>query len=150
MFEQIFPDLYRIEIPLPNNPLKALNAYLIKDQERSLIIDTGMNRKECLHPMRSCLEKLEVDLNRTDFFITHLHADHLGLVESLITEKTLIYFSKKEASVFNSIVSRIKKRQQEFFTLLLSHGFPEEELREEGWDAATRAVLVSRPSALHR
>ena len=130
MFEQIFSDLYRIEIPLPNNPLKAVNAYLIKGQSRYLIIDTGMNRKECLHPMRSCLEKLKVDLNRTDFFITHLHADHLGLVESLITETTLVYFGKTEASVFNSIVNRIEKRQQEFFALLLSHGFPEDELKK--------------------
>ena len=57
MFEKIFPDLYRIEIPLPKNPLKALNAYLIKGHDRSLIVDTGMNREECLHPMRASLEK---------------------------------------------------------------------------------------------
>jgi len=28
--EEILPDLYRIEIPLPRNPLKVLNSYLIK------------------------------------------------------------------------------------------------------------------------
>ena len=31
MIECILPNIYRIEIPLPKNPLKALNSYLIKD-----------------------------------------------------------------------------------------------------------------------
>ena len=130
MIEQIFPDLYRLEIPLPRSPLKALNAYLIKGGERSLLIDTGMNRPECLDPMHDCLEKLSVDLNRTDFFITHLHADHLGLVESLATDTTRVYFSITEASIFNAIVKGIQKRQQDFLRLLHSHGFPEDELKE--------------------
>ena len=30
MIEKIFDDLYRLEIPLPRSPLKALNSYLIK------------------------------------------------------------------------------------------------------------------------
>jgi len=46
MIEQILPDLYRMEIPLPVNPLKALNSYVIKTANRFLIIDTGMNREE--------------------------------------------------------------------------------------------------------
>lgn len=130
MIEQIFPDLYRLEIPLPKSPLKATNAYLIKDAKRSLLIDTGMNRKECRIPMHACLEKLGVDLNRTDFFITHLHADHLGLVESLATGSSTVYFSKTEASIFNAIVRNIQNRQQAFLALLHSHGFPEDELKE--------------------
>ena len=129
MFEKIFPDLYRIEIPLPKNPLKALNAYLIKGRERSLFVDTGMNREECLTPMRASLEKLNVDLDRTDFFITHLHADHLGLVENLVTEETTVYFSSKEAAIFNSIMEHIEKRKQDFSALLRSNGFPEDELK---------------------
>jgi len=129
MVEQILPDLYRIEIPLPGNPLKALNAYLIKGSSRSLLIDTGMNRTECLDPMRSALEKLNVDLNRTDFFITHLHADHLGLVESLITDTTTVYFSRTEASIFNAMVQGIEQRKQAFFAMHLANGFPEDELK---------------------
>jgi len=129
MIEHIFPDLYRLEIPLPKSPLKATNAYLIKSAERSLLIDTGMNRPECLDPMLACLEELGVDLNRTDFFITHLHADHLGLVESLATETTTVYFSITEAFLFNAIAMNIEKRQRAFVALLRSHGFPEDELK---------------------
>jgi len=48
---EILPNLYRIEIPLPKNPLKALNAYAIKSPERNLIIDTGWNQQECMDAM---------------------------------------------------------------------------------------------------
>jgi glyoxylase-like metal-dependent hydrolase (beta-lactamase superfamily II) len=130
MIEKIFPGFYRIEVPLPNSPLKALNSYLIKGQERFLIIDTGMNREECFGPMHSSLEKLGVDIRNADFFITHLHADHLGLVERLATETSKVYFSEVEASVVTSIRERKEKRFNELFQFYLSNAFPEEELRK--------------------
>jgi len=130
MVERILPDVYRIEIPLPGSPLKALNSYLIRGQDRSLLIDTGMNREECLRSMRSSLERLEVDLNETDFFITHLHADHLGLVGNIAPETSNVYFSEKEAALTIQWSTMAEKRIQELFTYYLSHGFPEEELRE--------------------
>ena len=129
MTEEILPDLYKIEIPLPRSPLKALNSYLIKGEGRFLIIDTGMNREECLHAMHSNLEALGVDLKKTDFFITHLHADHLGLTSSLATETSRVYFSQKEADYTNDEITKTgelwKKRDAEF----LSNGFPEDELQ---------------------
>ena len=51
MIEELLPDLFRIEIPLPNSPLKYLNSYVIRSPERNLVIDTGLNRKECLEAM---------------------------------------------------------------------------------------------------
>jgi glyoxylase-like metal-dependent hydrolase (beta-lactamase superfamily II) len=130
MVEQILPDFYKIEIPLPNSPLKALNSYLIKGQSRFLIIDTGMNREECLNPMLSSLEKLDVDLKKTDFFITHLHADHLGLVGKLATETSKVYFNKLEASVISLDSETVAKRFLEYFMFYVSQGFPEDELNK--------------------
>jgi len=128
MFEEILPNTYRIEIPLPENPLKAVNSYLIKGQERFLIIDTGMNREECMREMLSCLGKLGVDLDKTDFFITHLHADHLGLVANLATDTSKVYFNELEASIVNSEWS--EDRWWQFDAILKSHGFPESELEK--------------------
>jgi glyoxylase-like metal-dependent hydrolase (beta-lactamase superfamily II) len=79
MIEEIAKSLYKIEVPLPNNPLKSINSYIIKDQSRNLIIDTGLNLPECKDVLLSAIERLHLDLNKTDFFITHLHADHLEL-----------------------------------------------------------------------
>src|SRR5262245_32923629 len=51
MAEEILPSLYRIVVPLPGNPLKEVNSYVITASERNLVIDTGMNRPECLEAL---------------------------------------------------------------------------------------------------
>jgi glyoxylase-like metal-dependent hydrolase (beta-lactamase superfamily II) len=102
MCEEILPGLFRNKIPLPDSPLKYLNSYIIKDSERSLIVDTGLNRKECLDAMHKGLSTLEIDLSRSDIFITHLHADHFGLVSKLVTDTTNILFSRPEKELMES------------------------------------------------
>jgi len=123
MVEEILANLYKIEIPLPRNPLKSLNSYLIKN-DRNLIIDTGWDQKECLDAMQAGLTQLRVDLKITDFFITHLHADHLGLLSRLATETSTVYFNQPEAE-------RIKTlgRWDDFIDFARKNGFPENELQ---------------------
>jgi len=84
VIREILPDLYCVEIPLPNNPLKATNSFILTSKEGNLIIDTGFLREECMTAMMAGLDEIGVDLNITDFFVTHLHADHFGLVPSLL------------------------------------------------------------------
>ena len=62
MIDEIAANLYRIEIPLPKNPLRSINSYAIKDSDRNLIIDTGMNRKECLDVLEDGLKNLGIDM----------------------------------------------------------------------------------------
>ena len=102
MIEEISAGLFRAEIPLPRNPLKYTNSYIIKSPDRNLIVDTGLNRKECMDAMQEALDETGVDLSRTDFFITHLHADHFGLVGSLAEEGSKVYFNKPDADVIFS------------------------------------------------
>jgi glyoxylase-like metal-dependent hydrolase (beta-lactamase superfamily II) len=124
MAEEIFPDLYRLKIPLPESPLKYLNSYILKSPDRNLIIDTGLNRRECLEAMRAGLAELAVDLERSDIFITHLHADHFGLVNKLATAANRIFFSRPEKELIES---------WEGFDAMVSYagrnGFPEDQLR---------------------
>lgn len=87
-----------------------------------MLIDTGMNRQECEAELTSCLKKLDVDLENTDFFITHWHVDHLGLVSSLARGKAKIYFNRAEAFAGDR-----DKRWQENIRVALLHGFPEGE-----------------------
>ncbi|HWQ61139.1 MAG TPA: MBL fold metallo-hydrolase, partial [Negativicutes bacterium] len=103
--EEIRPGLFRLEIPLPNNPLKTLNSYVITGPERNLVVDTGFNRPECLAAMRAGLQELAVDLARTDFFITHLHADHSGLAATLATVTSRVMCSAVDAHDINRVVA---------------------------------------------
>jgi len=129
MITKILPDLYKIEVPLPQNPLKYLNSYIFKTEKHNLIIDTGMNREECLNSMYSGLRELEVDLRETDFFLTHLHADHTGLVSTLKTDRSKIYCSQADAE---TLVSSISSNQywEKMRAGACLHGFPENEAIE--------------------
>ena len=124
MTEEILPDLYRIKIPLPESPLKYLNSYVIKSQDRTLIVDTGFNRNECFDAMNNGLREINVDLADCDFFITHLHADHFGLISRLAVETSKIYFSRPDKEIIES---------WEGFEPMIEYagknGFPENELR---------------------
>ena len=84
MAKQIAENLWQLEIPLEGNPLKTLNSYLILDEERSLLIDTGFRWKSCQLAMEKELAEVGVDRNRLDIFATHLHSDHVGLAPELI------------------------------------------------------------------
>lgn len=117
--------IYKIDIPLPNNPLKAINSYLIEGKKRHLMIDTGMNREECRSKLVATINALGVDLRKTDFFITHLHADHLGLVRQLASETSKIYINGLDAQI-------IKNSSTWDVTLKYAaiNGFPAEKIKK--------------------
>ena len=46
---EVYPNVFLIEIQLKNNPLKALNCFIIRSNEQSMIIDTGFNTEETQH-----------------------------------------------------------------------------------------------------
>jgi glyoxylase-like metal-dependent hydrolase (beta-lactamase superfamily II) len=96
MVDEVYPGLFRIIVPLPNNPLRSVNSYVVCGKERNLIIDTGLNRKECLDALLEGVSELSVDLTKTDFFITHFHTDHLGLVGEVATESSQVFFNQPE------------------------------------------------------
>lgn len=124
MIDEIRPDLFRIKIPLPDSPLKYLNAYVIRSADRNLIVDTGLNRKECLEAMQTGLKELNIDLARTDFFITHLHADHFGLVGRLVTDTSKIFFNRPETELIEAWGG-----WEPMIAYAAQNGFPESELR---------------------
>ena len=125
MHEEIRPNLYRLQIPLPDNPLKYVNSYVIKGNGRCLIVDTGLNRDECYQAMMDGLTELNVDLAKARFFITHLHADHFGLVSRLATDPGQVYFSRPETEIIESWSG-----WEPMIEYAARNGFPEDQLRE--------------------
>ncbi|MBI9089608.1 MAG: MBL fold metallo-hydrolase [Desulfobacterium sp.] len=102
MIETLARDIFCIKIPLPETPLKSLNSVVIKGKERNLVIDTGLNHDDCFAAMDAGLTELGIDRNRTDFLITHLHADHFGLLHRLLTPDSRIYFNRPEAELLEA------------------------------------------------
>lgn len=96
MTEQVYKEIFRIPIPLPDNPLKGLNAYYIRGRERSLLIDTGFRLPACRAALEAGLAEVGADLDRTDIFLTHAHADHSGLAPELIHSRCRIMVGRED------------------------------------------------------
>jgi len=135
VIERIQDHLWRIEVPLPGNPLKSINSYVIKSSSRNLIIDTGLDRQECLDAILAGLDEVGVDLDETDFFVTHMHADHSALIPKLAGDKSKIYFNRPDAEVFEGV-----SPWETILEYAGRNGFPEDELR---------AALESHPGYKH-
>jgi len=123
--QEIKPNLYRCQIPLPDSPLKYLNSYIIKSDDRNLIVDTGLNRPECFETMQQGLSALNIDLGQTDFFITHLHADHFGLVTRLLQKSGRLFFNRPEKEIIETW-----EGFEPMIAFAGKNGFPQNDLRK--------------------
>ncbi|MGE5628050.1 MAG: MBL fold metallo-hydrolase [Solirubrobacterales bacterium] len=105
MINEIYKNIFKIEIPLPDNPLRELHCYVIKSENRNLIIDTGFNTEECKRVLYNGLEEIGAKLNKTDLFVTHLHSDHCGLAKELSNKGSIVYTGKTDGELINLMCS---------------------------------------------
>lgn len=103
--KEIFKNIYTFEVTLPNSPLKFINSYIIKGKDKTLLIDTGYNRTETKSDLLAGLRELNVELKDISLIITHLHADHTGLVNLFSDAGCKVYVSKTDGEFINSMVS---------------------------------------------
>jgi len=130
MIDTIRPGLHRIEVPIPRSPLKAVNSYVLTSRDRNLVIDTGMRRPECEEALRGGLAELAIDLSATDFFITHLHADHLGLVGELATDTSCVYFNRPDGELIEAGIQDPGVWYEPVIDRARKGGFSDEEIEE--------------------
>jgi len=82
--KEIFPDLYKLRIPLPIPSLRYLNSYLIKAEDQCFLIDTGMCNDLAFNELRRQLAEIGIQpQNLTEILVTHFHIDHVGLISRL-------------------------------------------------------------------
>lgn len=82
--KEVFSNIFQLRIPLPIPSLKHLNAYLIRAENRYLLIDTGIVGDKAFEELSRQLAEIGVkpeDL--TEILVTHFHIDHVGLVPRL-------------------------------------------------------------------
>ncbi len=128
MIEKVFekPLIYKIYVPLPDNPLKNLNCYVLKTETENLIIDTGFNRPECLEALKEGLKEADVDINKSKLFLTHMHSDHTGLTKSIMPDGSDIYMSQIDYDrLSTSIDGKFWPVMEKIFE---KNGFPKEDI----------------------
>ena len=79
--EEVADGVHRIPLPLPNDGLRAVNVYVIRDRDgRLTLIDSGWSIPQAREQLVDMLGKLghtPQDINR--FLVTHVHRDHYTL-----------------------------------------------------------------------
>jgi glyoxylase-like metal-dependent hydrolase (beta-lactamase superfamily II) len=122
--EEVAENIYRIGIPLPNNPLKELNSYFIRGDHADLLIDTGFRQPVCRIALNESLEKLGSKPDRRDVWVTHFHSDHSGLAREFVGAGRRIFMSGEDMQFLaDTLTEKGKKKAQQRY---LAEAFPED------------------------
>ena len=78
--ERVSEGVYRLEIPMRFNPLGCTHSYLLSDS--ATLIDTGVGTEQARTALTNQLGAAGINLSEIkNIIITHLHGDHIGLVD---------------------------------------------------------------------
>lgn len=74
---EVTPGVFRIPLPLPNDALRAVNVYAVRDGDQLVMIDGGWALEESEAKLASSLEGIGHGLGDiSQFLVTHVHRDH--------------------------------------------------------------------------
>ncbi len=124
MIKEVWDNIFKIDVPLPKNPLKYINSYAIKSGDSAFVVDTGLKNELCKSHLLAGFKEIGINLDNVSFFITHMHADHSGLLGELSLDNTNMYFSKADEPFI------IGSKEWESFwenarVFAKKHGFPD-------------------------
>ena len=75
MVFKVSEGIYMIALPFLKTRVKSINEiklYLIKGEDRNLLIDAGLNEIGYYESLLKDLDKLDVNMKNTDIFLTHM------------------------------------------------------------------------------
>ncbi|MFC0530031.1 MBL fold metallo-hydrolase [Phytohabitans kaempferiae] len=81
---EVAPRLYRIPLPLPQDGLRAVNVYALRDGAAIVLVDSGWAVPAARDRLRRALHVLDADEHRISrILVTHAHRDHYNLAVRL-------------------------------------------------------------------
>ena len=128
MINKISDDFYRITLPMPFR-LKHVHVYVLADDEKLALFDTGFNVDGSYKILEKDLESIGRSIKSIrDIYITHVHIDHCGMA-GLIKEKSgaTIHLSAA-ADDSNQNYSQTDLLIQKLKNFHLAHGFTGKEV----------------------
>lgn len=84
---EVSPGLYRIPLPLPQDGLRAVNIYAVRDGDGLVMIDSGWALAEARDLLEQAVKALDsslADIRR--FLVTHVHRDHYTMAVAVRRE----------------------------------------------------------------
>jgi glyoxylase-like metal-dependent hydrolase (beta-lactamase superfamily II) len=132
--KEITAGIYQLNVPIPNNPLGDLNAYLIRGTAGWLLVDTGWNCSEAFEAFQREVEEVGVSLQSiTGIVVTHVHPDHYGLMGRIKRScGARTAFHQRAADVIGEIAKSTQERVVRVAQQLRECGMPEGEVAVVG------------------
>lgn len=71
------PGVYRVPLPLPSDALRAVNVYVLPEDDGAVLVDSGWALAQAQEALRAALSRLDLGLEAIKrFLVTHVHRDH--------------------------------------------------------------------------
>jgi glyoxylase-like metal-dependent hydrolase (beta-lactamase superfamily II) len=84
---EVTDGLYRIPLPLPNDGLRAVNVYAVRDGDGLVLIDSGWALAEAREILEQAVKLLGCALaDVRQFLVTHVHRDHYTMAVAVRRE----------------------------------------------------------------
>lgn len=115
--EELRPRIFRVPIPLPDNPLRSLNSYFILGEDKTTIIDVGFSHPDCEKALDDALKQLGRDWESVEIVLTHSHPDHTGNLDRIWRRWMRIYANMHSFQE----VQNLMNLQSSVFNPLLRH-----------------------------
>lgn len=130
MPDEVAPGIFRLPIPLPDNPLGTVNVYAVRGDDGLRLIDCGWNTPQAYAALSSELAALgEGVAGLREILVTHIHPDHFGLAGRLVEESgARLLMQRLEAAFVQARYEDIRALVAEMEAWLRINGVPPDQL----------------------
>lgn len=119
----IRPGLYLVHVPLPRNPLRVLNSYIVLGDDVTTIIDVGFNHPACQKALSDALAALGRSWDSVQIVLTHSHPDHTGNLDRIYRDGMRVFanlhsfqevenLADMEANVFRPLLAQASRHNR--------------------------------------
>jgi glyoxylase-like metal-dependent hydrolase (beta-lactamase superfamily II) len=143
VISEVVPGIFRIIVQIPIPEVGSMNSYVMVNGDRNLIVDPGMAHPSSCEIMEKAIGELGLDMERTDFFVTHHHLDHFGSVSRFLGKTSRVYISRPEAEFIERVASGEVQQETGHFLEML--GFPEKDPMNLVSQFYSRGYSLGRP-----
>lgn len=90
------PAIFRIPVPFSNFKLESTNCYAVESEGDWLLVDTGAPSDQGFEHLMRTLAEIGFDAAHAQYFLTHLHLDHAGLVDRVVAKDAPLFLNERD------------------------------------------------------
>jgi glyoxylase-like metal-dependent hydrolase (beta-lactamase superfamily II) len=128
---EVAPGLWQLELPMSKTAvLPSVNAYLLRDDDGYVLVDSGSTVGECRAALAAALERLAVPWQAIHTVVlTHGHPDHYGQLRQLAERAgPAVWLHRHDLDYLRQRFGPAGEHDRALAAWLARYGFPAEEV----------------------